>query len=253
MKKKAPTFYLGMAIQLALLQILPPDGFAQSRALLNLRAAAGRLGATSGTQETLSRLFDASATKPDMPAVLGSASPSLHRVSLKNGAVVPVPDQMTVMGVPPIAEERRRLMAPYLEARTAVFQGWHPKRREMLIVTRFGETNQLHWVKQAGADRRQLTFLQGTVMGGAIQPIEGRYVVFSVDKDGSENFQLHRLDLNSGAVTQLTDGKSRNEYVAFSKDGKLIAYSSTQRNGKDYDIHVMDPENPESDRLSNES
>jgi hypothetical protein len=38
----------------------------------------------------------------------------------------------------------------YTEARAAAFQDWHPTRPEMLITTRFGDTNQIHMVSQPG-------------------------------------------------------------------------------------------------------
>ena len=47
----------------------------------------------------------------------------------------------------------------------------------------------------------------------------------------------------------LTDGKTRNQINAWSKDGTLIGYSSTGRNGIDSDLYVMDPRNPASARM----
>jgi dipeptidyl aminopeptidase/acylaminoacyl peptidase len=46
----------------------------------------------------------------------------------------------------------------------------------------------------------------------------------------------------------LTDGKSRNTGGVWSKNGQLLAFTSTRRNGKDNDIYVMDPADPKSDR-----
>ncbi len=51
-------------------------------------------------------------------------------------------------------------------------------------------------------------------------------------------------------MTLLTDGKSRNTGAVWSKDGKHIAYSSTLRNGRDTDIYVMDPNDPQSAKLT---
>src|SRR6185503_6721017 len=50
-------------------------------------------------------------------------------------------------------------------------------------------------------------------------------------------------------ITLLTDGHSRNTGVLWSDDGHSLAYSSTLRNGRDTDVHVMNPDDPKSARL----
>jgi dipeptidyl aminopeptidase/acylaminoacyl peptidase len=67
------------------------------------------------------------------------------------------------------------------------------------------------------------------------------------DTGGDEFFQLYTL--KDGALTLLTDGKSRNALSAWSMDGGLIGYSSTRRNGTDTDLYVMDPRHPKTDRM----
>src|SRR5207237_3761656 len=50
-------------------------------------------------------------------------------------------------------------------------------------------------------------------------------------------------------VALLTDGKSRNGGVSWSRKEDRIIYGSTRRNGADVDLYIMDPINPTSDRL----
>jgi Tol biopolymer transport system component len=73
--------------------------------------------------------------------------------------------------------------------------------------------------------------------------------VMLVQKDigGNEFFQIYTLA--NGRLDLLTDGSSRNQFNAWSKDGRWIAYTSTRRNGADSDIYVMDPRKRGSDRL----
>jgi len=165
------------------------------------------------------------------------------------GTQAQTPDNLVTEGVPPILPELRADVSRYLEFRAASFQSWHPVRREMLITTRFGDTPQLHLVKMPGGARKQLTFLPEPVGGGLFQPKKGDFVVFMQDVGGGEFYQLYRYDLNDGKITLLTDGKSRNTGWHFSWSGKWLAYSSTKRNGKDTDIYVMDPLQPEKARL----
>jgi dipeptidyl aminopeptidase/acylaminoacyl peptidase len=67
------------------------------------------------------------------------------------------------------------------------------------------------------------------------------------DIGGGEFFQLYTLA--NGRLTLLTDGKSRNNLGAWDKEGRLIGYASTRRNGTDTDLYVMDPRDRSTDRL----
>jgi dipeptidyl aminopeptidase/acylaminoacyl peptidase len=100
----------------------------------------------------------------------------------------------------------------------------------------------------AGA-RRQLTFFPDRIAGGWYQPTRGEYLVFLKDIGGNEFYQLFRLDLASGDVALLTDGKSRNGSLQWNRAGDRIVYTSTRRNGTDTDLYVMDPGNQKTDRL----
>jgi len=159
-----------------------------------------------------------------------------------------VPDNLVADGVPPIPAELRTDAGRYLEFRSAAFNGWHPQRRELLITTRFGESAQLHEVRQPGGARRQITFTPEPVGGAQWQPKHARYLVFSQDSGGGEFYQYYRLDPGTGRTTLLTDGKSRNGSGVFARSGAQFAYTSTRRNGRDTDIYVMDPAHPATDR-----
>ena len=119
----------------------------------------------------------------------------------------------------------------------------------MLITTRFGDTNQLHQVTQPGGARTQLTFFPDRVESGSYEPTKGEYFIFHKGAGGAEFFQNYRYDLATGAITLLTDGKSRNSSVTWSNKGDRIAYSSTRRNGADTDIYVQSPTDPKTDRM----
>ncbi len=174
---------------------------------------------------------------------------SFLALSLPAMAAPAVPDNLTVEGVPAFTPELMADAGRYLEFRAAAFQGWHPQRREMLITTRFSETPQLHLLKAPGGDRRQLTFLSEPVSGGGYRPKTGECIIFGQDTGGGEAFQLYRYDVANGRITLLTDGKSRNMGASWSHDGRLLAFTSTARNGTDNDIWVMDPHKPAGRRI----
>jgi dipeptidyl aminopeptidase/acylaminoacyl peptidase len=158
-------------------------------------------------------------------------------------------DNLVLNGIPPIpvtvAENARR----YTESRQARFSSWNPSTREMLILTRFADTAQVHLVKMPGGERKQLTFFPDRVSAASFPEENDDYFVLNKDVGGSEFFQNYRFDLKSGEITLLTDGKSRNSLGVWSHHGDLLAYSSTRRNGKDSDLYVIAGADKETDHL----
>ena len=160
-------------------------------------------------------------------------------------AAVDKPAAITADGVPAVPNELAAKSRPYMESRAAGFSGWNARDRSMLIATRFGNVNQLHRVSAPMMDRRQISF-EVEPMGGRWSPT-GDTLVTVKDNGGDEFFQIYTLQ--DGRLTLLTaGGKSRNELSGWSMDGKLIGFSSTERNGTDSDLYVMDPRNPASKR-----
>lgn len=160
-----------------------------------------------------------------------------------------VPSNLVVENVPEFPAALAEKVGPYLDYRTAALADWNPQKAEMLIRTRFGETMQLHLVKMPGGARRQLTFFDETVASASFHPNDPNTVVFGRDIGGNEFFQLYRMNLSTAEATLLTDGKSRNLGVTFSRDGKVMAFSSTRRTGRDTDIWILNPFAPQDARM----
>jgi dipeptidyl aminopeptidase/acylaminoacyl peptidase len=181
-------------------------------------------------------------------AVLGALA-VLARPGALRAEVAPN-ENLVVDGIPAISDALAAEVAPYGEGRSATPLAWHPVRRELLIATRFGDTPQVHSVAFPGADRHQLTFFPDRITAALFPPDPHRadHFVFTKDSGGGERYQIYRYDLPGGAITLLTDGKSRNELGRFSRAGVRLAYTSTRRNGKDTDLRVIDPRDPKSDR-----
>jgi len=158
-------------------------------------------------------------------------------------------DNLVTDGIPPIPGELPEQVGRYTESRAAIMQDWHPTRPEILIITRFGDTNQLHHVTQPGGARTQLTFFPDRVDGGSFEPIKGEYFVFTKGAGGNEFNQNYRYDFATGEITLLTDGKSRNSGPVWSNHGDRISYTSTRRNGADTDLYVESPTDPKSDKM----
>jgi dipeptidyl aminopeptidase/acylaminoacyl peptidase len=126
---------------------------------------------------------------------------------------------------------------------------WHPVDRQMLIATRFADTAQVHRVKSPGGARTQLTFFREPVGEASYPPGGGPFFVFAKDVGGNEFDQNFRFDVDSGAITLLTDGKSKNSLGVWSRSAQRLAYTSTRRNGKDTDVYTNSPADPKTDKL----
>jgi dipeptidyl aminopeptidase/acylaminoacyl peptidase len=163
---------------------------------------------------------------------------------------VPVPAALTAEEMPPIPLELAAHVRPYLESRGAGFAGWDPNTRAVLISTRFANVSQLHRIAMPMGARTQISF-EAEPVSGSYAPTKGDVILVTKDRGGDEYYQLHTL--KDGRLRLLTDGKSRNQPNAWSKDGELIGFSSTRRNGVDSDLYVMNPRDPASARLVHES
>ena len=160
--------------------------------------------------------------------------------------LAPKPAALTAEQIPPLPLALAADARPYLESRSAGFAGWDPKTRAILISTRFANVSQLHRVEMPMGARTQVSF-EAEPVGGGYAPQSGDVLVVRKDQGGDEYFQLYTLA--DGRLTLLTDGKSRNEPNAWSRDGQLYGFSSTRRNGQDSDLYVMNPRDPASSRM----
>jgi dipeptidyl aminopeptidase/acylaminoacyl peptidase len=158
------------------------------------------------------------------------------------------PPNLVVDGVPAISADIVKAGGAYTEARGANFADWRPGSNDMLITTRFGSTVQLHSLRGPGAARTQISFQSEPVPSGSWAPVKGDIILFAKDNGGDEYFQYYRM-MPGAQPVMITDGKSRNQGAAWSRDGEKIAYTSTRRTSKDTDIYIMNPRDAKSDRM----
>jgi dipeptidyl aminopeptidase/acylaminoacyl peptidase len=144
----------------------------------------------------------------------------------------------TLQDVPEIPAEVTAAVQRYQNYRAASFQDWLSDG-SILIATRFGSTQQIHRVTAPGADRTQITFQSEPVAGAATIPGTQRFV-FVRDTGGDEWFQIYAAGL-TGEPRQLTEAGTRNQSIAFSPDGQMIAWARATKGSAEYSIYVADP------------
>jgi dipeptidyl aminopeptidase/acylaminoacyl peptidase len=151
-------------------------------------------------------------------------------------------DQLVVEGIPAVPKRLKERLRPYTESRAAAFFAWHPSLRQMLIGTRFGQTNQIHHLAMPMGARTQWTFFDEPVAGAQYEPKDGSFVLFSRDVGGNEFAQLFRLDPKKGTSRMLSPGgRTQIGQPLWNRAKSQFVYTSTERNGADRDFWWMDP------------
>jgi dipeptidyl aminopeptidase/acylaminoacyl peptidase len=157
---------------------------------------------------------------------------------------------LTFENIPQAPPELAEKVTGYLNARQATPLGWSPQG-QLLIATRFADVDQLCLVEQPGGARRQLTFLHEPIVEAAFSPDPARSAyVFLKDSGGNENTQLYYQRMGEPAAKMLSDGKSLNGAPVWSNSGHEVAFFSTARDGRSYDIDIVDPESGSLPRLT---
>lgn len=156
-----------------------------------------------------------------------------------NQPAAPPAANLVIDGVPTVPESVLAGLDRYRNTRSASLLGWIDDG--VLIATRFGNTTQLHRVDAPLGMRRQITFFAEPVAGASVNPDSGSNgFVYLKDTGGSEFYQMFFYDNTSSDSMLLSDGKSRYMGVSWSPTGQWLGYSTTERNGTDWDLHAQD-------------
>jgi len=169
--------------------------------------------------------------------IFSAAAEDVARRTLNDGNLI-------LEDIPEIPRTIVEALNRYQNVRNAPLLDWTKDSRSLLIATRFGDVSQIHKVDQPGGARRQMTFFAEPV-GSVVRRDGSDELTFTMDAGGSEFSQIYLLDPKTGESRMLTDGKSRNGSIEWSRDGSRLAYRSTRRNGKSNDLWVMEPDKPE--------
>jgi dipeptidyl aminopeptidase/acylaminoacyl peptidase len=106
---------------------------------------------------------------------------------------------------------------------------------------------QLWVVESQGGWPHQLTFGE-SVTFNEWSP-SGDWIAYGTDRDGNEREGFYLVLADGSQERQLLPPSDAfRKFGGFSRDGGRIAYATTERNGRDFDIHVYDL-NSEQDRL----
>lgn len=138
-----------------------------------------------------------------------------------------------------LAGEKPADIVRYLMARGAGQSGISPNGSKIAFSYRVTGEPQLWTVDSAGGWPTQLTF--GTGITFFDWAPGGEHLIIGRDADGNEREGYYLLSVDGTEERQLLPlSDAFRSFGMFSKDGSQFLFSSTERNGKDFDIYVTD-------------
>jgi dipeptidyl aminopeptidase/acylaminoacyl peptidase len=132
------------------------------------------------------------------------------------------------------------LLIRLLEARSAVLADVAHDGTEALLRSDESGSMQIYRLPLQGGEPTRLTFLDEPVAAARYIPGSPDAVI-AVDSGGDENYQLWRVGLHGGAMrTLVVEAGVKHDLGDVSRDGRLLAFTSTRRNRIDFDVYVLD-------------
>lgn len=126
----------------------------------------------------------------------------------------------------------------YLNVRAASSPAISPDGSRVAYLSNQSGTAQLWLISADGGAPRQLTRYDDRVAYAAWSP-DGRTLAFVKDASGNERFQILLLDVESGAVTDISrKSDAIFKFGGWSPDGRQIAWASNVRNPAFFDVYV---------------
>jgi len=138
-----------------------------------------------------------------------------------------------------LAGERPADIVRYLMARGALQSAVSPDGRHVAYRSRVTGEPQLWVVDAAGGWPQQLTFGSGTTFFRWSPDAE--HLLVGRDADGNEREGYYLLSIDGTRERQLLPlSDAFRSFGMFNDDGSAFLYSSTERNGRDFDIYLAD-------------
>src|ERR1043165_4596387 len=166
---------------------------------------------------------------------------------------VTVDKNIEVLGVPPVPASLAAEVAPYSQIYGLPLADWDPIKREIWLKG-LSSVTWISKVKSPGASPETSSiYIQSPGIYDVYFQPQYKYLAYTKDTDGNENFQLYLYEIDGGNSKQLSDGKSRNTEPVWSNAGDQIVYSSSPSGSVGVNLRVLNPFDPKSDRLLVES
>ena len=175
-----------------------------------------------------------------LPAALLLSACSAAEVSAPSDIVATDENDLLAAITPDMAGTPPTDILPYIEAYGPQLVRLSPKGDIIAYRSTDNGYRQIYTMPVKGGEATVRT--EGTGVTFFEFTPDGSGIVYGQDTDGDEQEAFWLLDLETGEAQKLleaTKGGFRS-FGAFAGDGSMFAYTSTERNGLDYDLYVYD-------------
>ena len=156
---------------------------------------------------------------------------------------------IVVEGIPKIPTALAQKVNPYKSAYGYPLAGWDATKKEILIKILAGTGTWISRVETPGGIPKPLISIPVSGVYDLYYQPQGKYLVYNKDNGGNETFQFYLYDIASRESKPITDGKSRSTEPVWSNAGDRIIYSSSPADGNGVDLSIINPFEPQSNRL----
>ena len=138
-----------------------------------------------------------------------------------------------------LAGSERPDISRFLNVRTAFAPSLSPEGTRLAFRTQVTGEPQLWVVDVRGGWPEQLTF--GEPVTFHRWSPAGDWIIYGTDRGGNEREGYYLISPDGTRERELlAPSDAFREFGGFTRDGKKIAYATTERNGIDFDIHLLD-------------
>ena len=170
------------------------------------------------------------------------AEGSVERRTVNEGQVV-------LEDVPALAPELAQRLGRYQQLQAAQMLDWTVDGKSLYVRSRHGGVAQIQRVARRGDAPQPLT-RGGEPVREVVRQPGGELLAFTRNTGGGADDQIYLYDPQRGTERALTRASdSLNNRIAWSRDGKRLAFRSNRRNGASNDLWVLSIERPEEARL----
>ena len=132
----------------------------------------------------------------------------------------------------------------FLQAKAAHSPNFSADGKQVAYLSNLGGTFQVYIApvgENSNGEARQLTDFEDGISLVKFSPVDADLLLFARDSGGNEMHQLYTLDVATGETRVLTNAPgAQHNFGDWSRDGGKVAYTSTKRNGTDYDAYLYD-------------
>jgi dipeptidyl aminopeptidase/acylaminoacyl peptidase len=164
-----------------------------------------------------------------------TAAPAAEIPPTPNDSDIPRPVPVSI----DLAGSDKPDIGRFLNVRSAFSPSLSPDGTQLAFRTSITGKPQLWVVDADGGWPHQLTFGE-SVTFNAWSP-GGEWILYGSDRGGNEREGYYLISADGARERELlAPSEAFRVFGAFSPDGRKVAYSSTQRNGRDFDVYVLD-------------